>query len=118
MDITFARGPEPTEMALLLLAVAATSAIVAALGIWLRRASTTAPRRVVAGLLFGLGIAGLVLFSFPLLYPHHHHDTEWVREQWRWNYRVDAAIGVGYWLIIAALSLAWRRTRHRPGLAV
>lgn len=118
MDITFARGPEPTKMALLLLAVAAMSVIVATLGIWLRRASSTAPRRVMAGFLFGIGIAGLVLFSFPLLYPHHHHDTEWVREQWRWNYPVDAAIGVGYWLIIAALSRSWRRTCQRAGLAV
>ena len=105
-------------MALVLAGVAGACVVVAGFGIWLRRSSGVRRSRAVSRILFVAGLGGLVLFSYPLLYPHHHHDTVWIRDDSRWNYPIDVALGLCYWVAVVALWRAWRSEPRRSRLAV
>ena len=98
-------------MALLIVIVLGMGVMLALLGLFVRRWGRTGIHRFAAGTLFVLGVGALLVFSFPLVYPHHHHDTRWIEVDYRWNYPVDAAFGLVYWVAIVILVRRWKRSR-------
>jgi hypothetical protein len=97
--------PSPAEVALMLAVTLAASLGAILLAGWLRRRAPA-----LAGLLFFLAAATLILTGFSLVYPHHHHDTNWTGN-WDLSYPIDAAIGVVFWgACVVAYFRVWKRS--------
>jgi hypothetical protein len=57
-----------------------------------------------------IGVAGLFIVGLSMVYPHNHHDVQWLKGSGSANYAVDVAIGLAVWVIAwGAYRLSWRK---------
>ena len=71
---------------------------------------TASIHRFVAYSTLGIGVVWLGVIGFSLIYPHHHHDVQWLEGGRSINYAVDAAIGLASWIAAwLVYRLGWKR---------
>lgn len=97
VEFEFPKPIEAGEAALQLSLAWLAGMMLILLGGVLRRKSLSAVKTITGGIIEVISLAWGFLLGFSLIYPHHHHNIQWVVEDGKVNYAVDAGIGVLIW---------------------
>jgi len=80
---------------------------------FLRRKSLSSVRTTPGVIIEVISSAWCFLLGLPLIYPHHHHNIQWMVESGKVNYAIDAAIGGFVWSSSLCLYFVVRKRRWR-----
>lgn len=108
MEMTFSPAPPPPHVWLAYyLAAVLLGALLAAAGGFLHNRVKSEVLRVFLGLVAVAGYVWSGILGFVQVYPHHHHDIQWITGRWTLNYWIDVVLGVLTWLLLV---IVWRKS--------